>query len=121
MTVSIKEQTKRYKRAKVTAELNAFRQFAQGFMLDNGDSLREDIRPIDIVCALLPDRAITGEDYLQAVSNQNDTELQAAIQLAKVWQDMRQAARKLYQYTDRNNPMVVRFKMLLDIAPKSRK
>jgi len=111
----------RANRSKVQSQVELLKQFMQGFILDTDASLQEDIRPIEIVQALLPGRAVTGSDYLMAVKNQADEELMAAVQLGKMYQDLRQAARKMYQFTGRNTSMVARFKMLLGIAPKSDK
>jgi hypothetical protein len=111
----------RENRARVNSEVEALKQFVEGFILSADDTLQNETRPIDIVRALLPNRVINGSDYLEAINNQADEELMAAVQLAKVWQDARQAARKFYQFTGRNNSMVVRFKALLGIAPKSKR
>jgi hypothetical protein len=108
-------------RTKVTSEVEALKQFLTGFILDGSDTLRNELRPVDIVQALLPNREIIGEEYLNSISAQHDEELQAAIQLAKIWQDLRQASRKFYQFKGRNSSMVARFKTLLNIAPKSHK
>ncbi len=106
-------------RAKMQSQVELLKQFMEGFVLEANDTLQEEIRPIEIIQALLPGREITGSDYLMAVKNQADEELMAAVQLGKMYQDLRQAARKMYQFTGRNKSMVARFKMLLGIAPKS--
>ncbi len=111
----------RENRARVQSEVEALKHFVEGFILNSDDTLQESVRPIDLVQALLPGREINGSDYLKAINAQDDPELMAAVQLAKVWQDARQAARKFYQFTGRNKGMVLRFKMLLGIAPKSKK
>ena len=105
----------------VKCEVEALKQFVEGFIMQSNDTLQEDIRPIDIVRGLLPNRVVDGSDYLNAINNQADDELAAAVQLAKVWQDCRQAARKFYQKTSVNKSLFTRFLMILGIAPISKR
>lgn len=118
---SKKQIEERNNKAMLTAEVNVLKQFVEGYVLSAEDTLKSEVRPVDIVNILLPERQYNGSDYLKAIKDQDDEELMAAVQLAKIYQDLRQAARKFYQFRKGCRSLVERMKWLLGIAPKSRK
>lgn len=95
-------RTERTERKKVNSAVQSLRDMC--YVLSISDL--NDVRPIDIIQDLYPD--YDGKDYLKAINSQS-AEYAQAVQLVKVYQDMKAASRKFKQLTKGNNSLIKAF------------